>query len=134
MTPVADQIFFDEQDASLFLVDDARLRADALKHSLVPRLRRVMNAAIAGIRDIYGIEVLDDSIISVYPNFREKRKTNSRSSMIQLLWVWEGKESSAGPAFPAKMASLYKFCLFVTLSFSPRRASTSCWKMAGSKA
>ncbi len=74
MTPVADQIFFDEQDASLFLVDDARLRADALKHSLVPRLRRVMNAAIAGIRDIYGIEVLDDSIISVYPNFREKRK------------------------------------------------------------
>ena len=62
MTPVADQIFFDEQDASLFLVDDARLRADALKHSLVSRLRRVMNAAIAGIRDIYGIEVLDDSI------------------------------------------------------------------------
>ena len=66
-------IYFDEQDSSLFLVDDARLRADALKHSVLPRLRVVMNSAIALIREIYGIEVLEDSIISVFPNFREKR-------------------------------------------------------------
>ena len=48
-------IYFDEQDSSLFLVDDARLRADALKHSVLPRLRVVMNSAIALIREIYGI-------------------------------------------------------------------------------
>lgn len=66
-------IYFDEQDSNLFLVDDARLRADALKHSALPRLRVVMNSAIALIREIYGIEVLEDSIISVFPNFREKR-------------------------------------------------------------
>lgn len=66
-------ITFDEQDANLFLVDDARLRADALKHSVLPRLRVVMNSAIALIREVYGIEVLDDSIVSVFPNFREKR-------------------------------------------------------------
>ncbi len=66
-------ITFDEQDANLFLVDDARLRADALKHSVLPRLRVVMNAAIALIRDIYDIEALEDSIISVFPNFRQKR-------------------------------------------------------------
>lgn len=28
-------IDFDEQDANLFLVDDARLRADALQHSVL---------------------------------------------------------------------------------------------------
>lgn len=66
-------ITFDEQDANLFLVDDARLRADALKHSVLPRLRTVMNSAIALIRDIYGVDVLEDSIVSAYPNFRQKR-------------------------------------------------------------
>ncbi|MFN9546563.1 MAG: HNH endonuclease [Cyanobacteriota bacterium] len=70
-------IYFDEQDVNLFLVDDARLRADALKHSVLPRLRVVMHSAIALIREIYGIEVLDDSIISVFPNFREKRYKNN---------------------------------------------------------
>lgn len=66
-------ITFDEQDSNLFLVDDARLRADALKNSILPRLRVVMNSAIALIREVYGVEVLDDSIVSVFPNFREKR-------------------------------------------------------------
>ncbi len=66
-------ITFDEQDTNLFLVDNARLRADALKHSVLPRLRVMMNVAIALIRDIYGIEALEDSTVSVYPNFRQKR-------------------------------------------------------------
>lgn len=67
------EIAFDEQDINLFLVEDARLRADALKHSVIPRLRLVMNSAIALVREIYGIEALDDSIVSVFPNFRTKR-------------------------------------------------------------
>ena len=68
-------ISFDEQDANLFLVDDARLRADALKHSVLPRLRVVINTAISLVRDIYEIEALDDSIVSAYPNFRKKRES-----------------------------------------------------------
>ncbi|WP_020394191.1 HNH endonuclease [Thiolinea disciformis] len=67
-------IAFDQQDANLFLVEDAHLRADALKHSILPRLRIVMNVAISLIRKIYNVEVLDDSIISAYPNFRQKRE------------------------------------------------------------
>lgn len=66
-------ISFDEQDANLFRVEDARLRADALKHSILPRLQVVMNEAIASVRERLGIEALADSIISVYPNFRTKR-------------------------------------------------------------
>lgn len=67
-------IKFDEQDANLFLVNDAQLRADALKHSVLPRLRTVMNSAIALIHDIYGINALEDSIVSTYPNFRKNRE------------------------------------------------------------
>ena len=70
---VLSDITFDDQDSNLFLVEDARLRADALKHSVLPRLSVVMNAAITRIWEIYGIEALDDSIVSVFPNFRQKR-------------------------------------------------------------
>ncbi|MGH7961424.1 MAG: hypothetical protein ACRERD_06300 [Candidatus Binatia bacterium] len=67
-------ITFDEQDRNLFQVPDARLRADALKHSLLPRLHLVLNEGIATIRQVYGVEALDDSIVSFYPHFRQKRE------------------------------------------------------------
>lgn len=70
---VISDITFDEQDANLFLIENTRLRADALKHSVLPRLRIVMNSAITMVREIYEVEVLDDSIISIFPNFRENR-------------------------------------------------------------
>lgn len=76
-------ISFDEQDANLFLVEDARLRADALKHSVLPRLRTLMNEAVALIREIYGIEALEDSIVSVYPNFRPLQE-----SELTMLYEW----------------------------------------------
>ena len=69
-----EEINFDESDKNLFQVDDARLRADALKHSILPRLHVVMNECIAKIRQIYGVEALDDSIVSYYPHFRSKRE------------------------------------------------------------
>lgn len=67
-------ITFDESDKNLFQVDDPRLRADALKHSIIPRLRCLLNECISMIRRIYEIEVLEDSIISYYPHFRSKRQ------------------------------------------------------------
>ena len=69
-------ITFDSQDANLFLVDDARLEADALRHSVLPRLRVVTNAAVTLVREIYGIDTFEDSSIWMYPNFREKRYKN----------------------------------------------------------
>lgn len=92
-------IFFDEQDANLFLVDDARLRADALKHSVLPRLRVVMNAAIALIREIYGIEALDDSIISVYPNFRQKRDNELKVKYVDAFVGLGGQRKDKWPGF-----------------------------------
>jgi hypothetical protein len=69
-----DDISFDESYRNLFQVDDARLRADALKHSIVPRLRVVLNNCIAFIKDIYDIDALEDSRVSWYPHFRLKRE------------------------------------------------------------
>lgn len=69
-----DDISFDESYKNLFQVDDARLRADALKHSTVPRLRVVLNECITFIKDTYDIDALEDSRISWFPHFRLKRE------------------------------------------------------------
>jgi len=69
-----DDIGFDESYKNLFQVDDARLRADALRHSIVPRLRVVLDNCIALINATYDIDVLEDSRISCFPNFRLKRE------------------------------------------------------------
>ncbi|MCX7088350.1 MAG: HNH endonuclease [Methylococcales bacterium] len=68
------EISFDDSYKNLFQVDDARLRADALKHSVVPRLRVVLNGSIAFIKNIYNLDALEDSRVSCYPNFRPKRE------------------------------------------------------------
>ncbi|TXH78641.1 MAG: HNH endonuclease [Thiothrix sp.] len=97
-------ISFDEQDANLFLVEDARLRADALKYSVLPRLRKVMNVAISLIRDIYGIEVLDDSIVSVYPNFRQQRDHELSLKYTQVFVGLGGQRKAKWPGFSRKDA------------------------------
>jgi hypothetical protein len=65
---------FDDSDKNLFEVDDPRLRADALRHSVLPRLHLVMHECIAKIREVFGVEALDDSIVSYFPHFRPKRQ------------------------------------------------------------
>ncbi len=69
-----EQISFDESDKNLFQVDDPRLRADAIKHSILPRLRFALNSCISLVERVYEIEVLNDSITSFYPHFRPKRE------------------------------------------------------------
>ena len=109
-----DDISFDKDDANLFQVDDARLRADALKHSVLPRLRVVMNVAVALIQEIYGIDVLEDSTFSVYPSFREKRYKNE-----ELRFRYEaayvgigGKRKPSWPGFARKDGKPVQFLPF----------------------
>jgi hypothetical protein len=105
-------IAFDEQDANLFLVDDARLRADALKHSVLPRLRLMMNAAIGLIRDIYGIEALEDSIVSVYPNFRQKRDNELLVKYEEVFVGLGGQRKAKWPGFSRKDGKLVQILPF----------------------
>lgn len=95
-------ITFDEQDANLFLVEDAQLRADALKHSVLPRLQIVMNEAIALVRDIYGVEALDDSIVSKYPNFRTGRASNIGFQYDSAFVGLGGQRKAKWPGFSRK--------------------------------
>ncbi|MFH1137430.1 MAG: HNH endonuclease [Pseudomonadota bacterium] len=69
------QATFTEDDGNLFRVDDPQLRAEALRYSILPRMTIPMNEAIALVKDIFNIDVLNDSIISMYPNFRKNRPT-----------------------------------------------------------
>ena len=73
-----DNICFDESDKNLFQVDDARLRGDALRHSILPRLHVVLNDCIYLIKRGYDIEALEHSRVSHYPQFRIKRKEDLR--------------------------------------------------------
>jgi hypothetical protein len=84
-----DDINFDESYKNLFQVDDPRLRADALKHSVVPRLRVVLNECISLIKRVYAIEVLNDSRISCFPHFRQKREN-------ELTHLYESAYASLG--------------------------------------
>lgn len=83
------EISFDDSYKNLFQVDDARLRADALKHSVVPRLRVILNECITFIKDIYDVDVLEDSRISWFPHFRLKREK-------ELMHLYESAYASLG--------------------------------------
>jgi hypothetical protein len=81
--PRLSDISFDENDLNLFQVDNPRLRADALKHSVLPKLCVVLNECLSMIRDIYGVEALDDSRNFQSPNFRMRREQE-----LKLLYTW----------------------------------------------
>lgn len=100
-----EKIEFDLQDRNLFEVSDLRLRADALKHSILPRLQLLMNLCVDMVRDVYGVEVLEDSIFSLSPNFRMKRdreiQVDYQWASVQLggkrkLGLWPGIERQDG--------------------------------------
>jgi len=80
-------ISFDESDKNLFQIDDLRLKADALKYSILPKLHVLTNQAILKIKEIYDIEVLEDSHIPQSPNFRTKRDNELK---VDYKWAYVG--------------------------------------------
>lgn len=80
-------ISFDESDKNLFQIDDLRLKADALKYSILPKLHVLTNQAILKIKEIYDIEVLEDSHIPQSPNFRTKRENDLK---LDYKWAYVG--------------------------------------------
>jgi len=82
---------FDKDDQQLFFVDDLRLKADALRHSVLPKLQLMLNHAISKIDKIYGVDVFEDSHITKSPNFRTKRKEKLKIDYDYSLCGLEGK-------------------------------------------
>ena len=69
-----ENIVFDIEDRNLFLIDDLRLKADAIRYSILPKMEIVMNYAINQIHKVYSVNIFDDGLISKAPNFRRKRE------------------------------------------------------------
>jgi len=70
------EVTFDEDDKNLFIIDDLKLKADAIRYSIIPKLELLINYSIAEIRSIYGHNPLNTSSIVKSPNFRAKRTTD----------------------------------------------------------
>ena len=70
------EIEFDKDDQNLFQIDDLRLKADAIRYSILPKLNLLLNQAILRIKKIYDVDVLEDSHIAQSPNFRLTRNND----------------------------------------------------------
>lgn len=99
------EINFDGDDRNLFLVDDLILKAEAIKHSILPKLQLITNETIARIEKIYITPVLDLSTIVKYPSFRKTRisdlKTDYTSAEAGLgakrdKFLWEAVLNKSG--------------------------------------
>lgn len=68
-----EEVNFDLDDKNLFLVDDLKLKADAIRHSILPKLEIITNHTIGLLGQIYSLNALDLSTILKFPNFRKTR-------------------------------------------------------------
>lgn len=84
-------ITFDQDDKNLFEIDDLRLKADAIRFSILPKLHTLMNQAITKVNEVYGIDVFEDSSVTQSPNFRLKRKGKLKINYTRAFVALTGK-------------------------------------------
>lgn len=68
-----EDISFDLDDKNLFLVDNIKLKADAIRHSILPKLEIIANTTISLLNQVYRTDPLELSTIIKFPNFRKNR-------------------------------------------------------------
>jgi len=67
------EVSFDLDDKNLFLVDDLKLKADAIRHSILPKLEIIANHSIALTTEVFKTNTLELSTVLKFPNFRKTR-------------------------------------------------------------
>jgi len=106
-----EEIKFDEEDRTLFLIDDLPLKADAIRYSILPKLEIISNELISRITEIYGINFYENYSVAKSPHFRlsknqrkESTKTNYTYSGVSLIgqrkdnkWLGLEKKSEKVP-------------------------------------
>ena len=85
------QILFDEDDRTLFLIDDIQLKADAIRYSILPKLEIVNNELISRLIKVYNFDFFQNYSVAKTPHFRisktqrkEPTKTNYSYSGISI--------------------------------------------------
>lgn len=71
-----EEVIFDLDDKNLFLVDDLKLKADAIRHSILPKLEIVTNETISILTKVFHSNPLELSTVLKFPNFRKNRTTD----------------------------------------------------------
>jgi len=109
-------LLFTQEDAALFSIDDAQLKADALRYDVLPRLEILLRDAIQQINEVYSADPLEHSTLALLPGFR----TNRRKSGVTHHYTscsagitgkrsieWSGairKDGSAAKVFPYRLS------------------------------
>lgn len=81
-------LIIDEEDRKLFLINDNALKAEALRHSILPRLENLLYIIIKEINDIYQIDLLEESKISKSSNFRNSNRNEPVKINYDACSVW----------------------------------------------
>lgn len=77
-----EEITFDEEDKTLFLIDDLQLKADAIRYSILPKLEIISNELISRISETYSINFYENYSVAKSPHFRlskNQRKENTKT-------------------------------------------------------
>ncbi len=68
-----EEVNFDLDDKNLFLVDDLKLKAEAIRHSILPKLEIITNHTISKINGILKTNVLELFTVLKFPHYRKTR-------------------------------------------------------------
>lgn len=108
------EIIFDDQDRTLFAVDDLQLKADAIRYSILPKLEIINHEIISRISEVYKINYFEHCSVAKTPHFRlsktqrkEATKTDYFYSSVSLTGQrkdnkWFGLDKGKG--IPPKIA------------------------------
>ena len=87
-----EEIFFDEDDKTLFLIDDLQLKADAIRYSILPKLEIINNELISRLINLYSFDYYENYSVAKTPHFRvsktqrkELTKTNYTYSGVSIV-------------------------------------------------
>lgn len=69
------EVSFDQGDKDLFIIDDLRLKAEAIRYSIIPKLELLVNHSVSQVANVFGHNPLHFSSIVKSPNFRTRRTT-----------------------------------------------------------
>jgi hypothetical protein len=70
MTDTNDYPTFDEEDRSIFAIQESRLRADKMQEVLVPKLREIARMAFAQIESVFKVDPFSIASDSISPEHR----------------------------------------------------------------
>lgn len=123
--------WFDIEDAELFQLADAHLKAQALRYDVLPRMEILLQRAVARIGDVFGPDSFHLSTLVTLPAFRTTRRmedvthhyTSCEAGMSgKRTIVWPGIERHDG-----KAAKIFPFRLTLGLSAKGISPSLYCW-------